>query len=187
MHVSAFMTPRAKLATVEPDDSLKTAMQVILSKNIGCLVILENEFTPIGIITNRDLVYAYNKGMNAQKATVRDLMHTELVAVRHSDSRDQAASTFQHHGLHHAVVIDDDNQCVGLLSAWDIVVECAAAHRAWPWNRSDGGRLHKPIEHEDEHKTEDEPVPASPTSRRRDSHTFTDYIDSVRSLPFMDD
>lgn len=180
------MTPRDKLATVEPDTPLQVAMEVLLEKNIGCVVVLEHEKTPVGILTNRDLVQAYHDGLSPYATTVRELMKTELIAVRETDSRDEAAATFQHHRNHHAVVINDDNQCVGLVSAWDIVVECAAAHRAWPWNRSNDGRFYKPSQQQQQQR-EDPALESLPAMKKEPPHAFADYIDSVRSLPFMDD
>lgn len=177
MHVSGFMVPRAKVATVEPDDTLKTAMEALLSKKIGCLIVLTNDVTPAGIITTRDLVKAYHDDLVAESTKVSQIMKTELFAVHDTDSRDQAARTFEQHKNHHAIVVNKNNEFVGLISSLDIVVEAVKDDRAYPWIRQPDGKFHKPQE---------EGTTCSPRATS-ESHTFVDYIDSVRGLPFMDD
>jgi len=174
------MVPRDKVATVDPDDTLQTALDALMGKQIGCLVVVQNDFTmtPMGIITSRDLVKAYQQGLSAASTKVRQIMKTELVAVRDTESRDQAARSLEQHRNHHAIVVNGDNEFVGLISSLDLVVEMVKDDRAYPWNRSDDGKFHKPQEGQ----------ASSPRSTtHRDSHTFIDYVDSVRGLPFMDD
>ena len=78
---------------------------------------------------------------------------------------------------------NDNGDFIGLVSAFDITSDTANEDRAWPWIRSEDGRFHHPF-----HKTtESSSCPESPTSVRRESHAFLDYIDSVRGMPFMDD
>ena len=184
MHVSGFMVPRDKVATVDPDDTLQTAMEALMGKKIGCLVVVQNDFTmtPMGIVTSRDLVRAYQQAMPAAETKVRQLMKTELVAVRDTESRDQAARSLEQHKNHHAIVVNGDNEFVGLISSLDLVVEMVKDDRAYPWNRSDDGKFHKPQQEGQEQAS------SSPRSTtHRESHTFIDYVDSVRGLPFMDD
>ena len=78
------------------------------------------------------------------------------------------------------MVTNDNGEFLGLVSAYDVTADTANETRAWPWIRSEDGRFHHPF-----HKKA--AAPDSPTSVRRESHVFLDYIDSVRDMPFMDD
>jgi hypothetical protein len=62
---------------------------------------------------------------------------------------------------HHAIVVGPNAEFKGLVSSWDITVECARDDRAWPWNRPEDGRFHKANEHE---------LGASPTTPVDEAH-----------------
>jgi hypothetical protein len=42
------------------------------------------------------------------------------------------------------LVVDKNGEFRGLISSWDITVECARDDRAWPWNRQEGGKFFAP-------------------------------------------
>lgn len=181
MLISGFMIPSAKVASCKPGDTAKVALDNMVSKKIGAIIVVspENANQAVGILTKTDFVEAYQKGLSLE-TPVAQIMSANLQTLRDNLSRDQAAEFFQDNHNHHAVVVDAKGNFVGLISAWDVSTECAKDGKAWPWNRSEDGRFHKPTE-------TGAPEPGSPTSVRRESHTFRDYIDSIRDLPFMDD
>jgi CBS domain-containing protein len=173
------MIPAAKVATCLPTDTAKTALDDMVSMKIGAIIVVSpnNPNQAVGILTKTDFVEAYQKGLSLD-TPIAEIMSGNLQTLKCNQSRDQAAEFFENNKNHHAVVIDDKDHFVGIVSAWDVSAECAKDGKAWPWNRSEDGRFHKPSE-----------TPGSPTSvrQRRDSHTFLEYIDSVRNFPFMDD
>jgi CBS domain-containing protein len=193
MRVAGFMIPAHRVATAFPSDTLKDAMEDMLAKKIGCLVVLmkenesDQEHVPVGILTKTDFMKAYMKEMPLT-TSVRDIMSTKLVTVRDNINRDQAGRVFEEHKNHHAIVVDGNGKFQGIISAWDIVAECVKDDRAWPWNRSEDGKFHKPNETQAQTspRTTAEHPPGSPRGFR-ESHAFLDYVDSVRDLPFMDD
>ena len=173
------MIPAAKVASCLPTDTAKTALDSMVAKKIGAILVLSpnNAKQAVGILTKTDFVEAYHKGLSLD-TPVSEIMSGNLQTLRNNISRDQAAEFFEKSHTHHAVVVDSKGDFVGLISAWDVSTECAKDGKAWPWNRSEDGRFHKPNE---------VTTPGSPTSVRRDSHAFLEYIDSVREFPFMDD
>ena len=181
MIVSGFMIPAAKVATCVPTDTAKTALDSMVKLKIGAIIVVSpnNAKQAVGILTKRISSRPINKAYRLD-TPVSMLMSATLQTLRDTTSRDAAASFFESHGNHHAVVVNDKGDFVGLISAWDVSTECSKDGKAWPWNRSPDGKFHKPSE-------TSKCSPASPTSVRRESHTFRDYIDSVRDFPFMDD
>lgn len=116
-----------------------------------------------------------------------EIMSKNPQVVRDNISRDDASKFFEAKGLHHALVTNEFGTFVGLISTWDIAVECAKDDRAWPYIRSPDGRFHHP-------NGKDLPQgPSSPRSpseqgrARSDSHAFLDYIDSIRDLQYTID
>lgn len=45
-----------KLVTLPPDASIAQAIQIFISKNISCIPIVNNNFSPLGIVTWRDVL-----------------------------------------------------------------------------------------------------------------------------------
>ena len=148
---------------------------------------LEGTTKALGILTKTDFVDAYEKQLSLE-TPVKDIMTQILACIKANIGRDDAAKFFDNEHKHHAIVIDNDGNYVGLISSWDVASETAKDARAWPWPRdaipqkqkkqqqvvssTGGGGYSEQI---------------SPTSVRRDSHSFRDYVDSLVDLPFMDD
>ena len=80
---------------------------------------------------------------------------------------------------------------VGLVSSWDITVECARDDRAWPWNRPEEGKFHDKNE---EQQPQEMMMATSPTTPVDEAHisnirggqrksqmgdSFRDYIDHL--------
>eukprot|EP00545_Synedropsis_sp_CCMP1620_P010358 CAMPEP_0119008482 /NCGR_PEP_ID=MMETSP1176-20130426/3723_1 /TAXON_ID=265551 /ORGANISM="Synedropsis recta cf, Strain CCMP1620" /LENGTH=179 /DNA_ID=CAMNT_0006960819 /DNA_START=80 /DNA_END=619 /DNA_ORIENTATION=- len=179
MRVSGFMVPANKAFTCLPDDSIKSAVQKMTIKKVGALVVMDGK-NPVSILTKTDFVQAYQNNVPLEM-TVRDIMIQDLKTVRDNIDRNQAAKFFESSKTHHAIVVDGDKKFVGIISSWDVAVEAGRDDRAWPWIRSEDGKFHNP--------NEKAPTPTveSPTSVRRESHAYLDYIDSIRSMPYMDD
>jgi len=141
----------------------------------------------LGLLTKSDFVDAYQKELSLE-TPVKDIMSQVLACLNENTNKDDAAKFFENEHKHHAVVINNDGDFVGLISAWDIAAETAEDARAFPWNRSEDAKFHRPDEKVTFHRPDEkETTPGSPTSVKRDSHTFLDYIDSIRETPFMDD
>lgn len=141
-----------------------------------------------------DFLKAYQSGFTLE-ASVFEIMTKNPQVVRDDISRDDAAKFFEAKKLHHALVLNEFGTFVGLISTWDIAVECAKDDRAWPFIRSADGRFHHP-QGKDLRQQSNGPGPASPRSPaeqqnqgrpRSNSHAFLDYIDSIRDLTYTID
>ena len=158
MKVANFMTPADKAITASPFDTIGKVMALMQEHKVGSIVVLHEEphvvnqqqpdlfARPLGIITKSDILRAYNhKTHTSVQDPCRKIMHTDLAVVTPHMSRNQAAAIMQRNKIHHAVVIDDEDhgRFAGVISSMDIASECAKDHLAWPWNRSEDGKLHR--------------------------------------------
>ncbi|HKK12496.1 MAG TPA: CBS domain-containing protein, partial [Flavobacteriaceae bacterium] len=79
----------AQVFTTSPDATVYDALKLMDEKNIGALVVFENE-KMVGIISERD--YARKmilKGKHSQETPVRDVMTTSLITVEpHRDLKE---------------------------------------------------------------------------------------------------
>ena len=77
----------------------------------------------VGLVTKTDLVLAYRQDISPQQK-VGLIMATNIKTVSPHANRDQVAKMLESNAFHHALVVDDETgEFLGMVSAWDIVVE----------------------------------------------------------------
>ena len=109
--------------TIGPEASLQDAKDLMQANNISGIPVVENGGMGghvtgrlVGILTNRDVRFATNP---AQK--VYELMTKEnLVTVRDGVEQTEAKRLLHTHRIEKLLVVDDDYQCVGLITVKDI-------------------------------------------------------------------
>ncbi|ACI64420.1 predicted protein [Thalassiosira pseudonana CCMP1335] len=141
MLVSGFMIPYDKVLKCEASSTVDEVLNLMTDWKVSCLVIvLDNK--PTGIITKTDMCWCYRNKVPLD-SQVGDIMPwtAGIKKVGCNVDRDSAAKFFEKNKVHHAVVVDDHDAPVGLISAMDIATEVAKDARAWPWNRSETGRV----------------------------------------------
>lgn len=141
MHVSGFMTPASKVFSCFDDSTIERALTLILKEKISSVVVINRESQAVGIVTKTDIASSYQRGL-ALDEPVNAIMSSELFCVHDTDSRDTVAALFQDKHINHAIVLNSEGLFVGIVSSWDVAAECARDGKAWPWIRSDDGRIH---------------------------------------------
>jgi len=180
VHVSAFMTPQDKVVSCMPEHSVRTALDLMITNKVGCVIAMDAEKKrPVGIVTRSDMLDAYHKELSLDLCTVAEIMHTNLVAVVDTMFKDDASKVFEKNKKHHAIVINKAGDFVGVISSMDIAAECARDARAWPWNRVDAGKFIA-------QKKAERDAPGSPTGvdegQPAKRSSFMMYIDNLEYL-----
>jgi CBS domain-containing protein len=106
--------------SVHPDDSVFDAIKKMADKEIGSLVVLEDDKI-VGIITERR--YARNvilKGKSSLETPVRDIMATRIVCARPDQTIDECMAVMTDKRIRHLPVVDQ-KRLVGLVSIGDLV------------------------------------------------------------------
>ena len=143
MFVSGFMVPYDKVLKCTPSSTVREVIETMMDRHISCLVIVQDD-KPTGIVTKTDLCRCYVNGISVH-SQIGDIMPWAWTAsvkkIKCNTDRDAAAKFFEKNHVHHAVVVNENEKVVGLISAMDIATEVAKDARAWPWNRNEGGRV----------------------------------------------
>ena len=104
--------------------SNKTAHNVatILTKHrIGSLIVIDKDNTPIGIITESDLVKRVClENYNADKVLVEEIMSSPLITIMTYDSVDTASRIMISNKIKRLPVLEADNRIIGIISVTDI-------------------------------------------------------------------
>ncbi|MGI9023171.1 MAG: CBS domain-containing protein [Acidimicrobiales bacterium] len=114
------LTTRAVL-TVEADDSLREAAVSMMERSVGSAVVL-SAGTPTGLLTDRDALRAIAQAREGQAFTVGDFVSGRMMTAPPSTEIVEAAQIMRERGFRHLIVVDDDDELVGVFSMRDLVV-----------------------------------------------------------------
>jgi len=106
--------------TVQPDDTVFHALELMASKNVGAVIVTEKG-APIGIFTERD--YARNvilKGRSSANTPVRDIMSADVIFVRPQQTVDECMAIMSDKRFRHMPVLDE-GKLTGIVSIGDLV------------------------------------------------------------------
>ena len=104
--------------------SNKTAYDVasiMTEKRIGSVIVIDKDHTPIGIITERDLVKRVClEKLNSSKVMVEEIMTSPLITIMTFDSVDTATRIMLSNQIKRLPVLESDNRLMGIVSVTDI-------------------------------------------------------------------
>ena len=109
----------AQVETAKPTESLKNALKRLVRRNIGSIVVVE-ENEPVGIITERDISRCVARGTNALKRQVKNVMSSPLITVETTESVQDAMELMLKHGVRRLPVVKQ-RRLVGIVSERDVL------------------------------------------------------------------
>ena len=110
------------LCTVGPDARVFDALKLMAEKDIGALLVVENERL-VGIISERD--YARKvilQGKSSHDIPVREIMTERVICVQPGNTVEECMALMTDKRIRHLPVIEND-QLIGVLSIGDLVKE----------------------------------------------------------------
>lgn len=119
MKVKDIMT--RNVVTVSENTSIKDAANQMKSLNVGSLPVCDNNNTPIGIVTDRDIVLrSVSEGMSPTSA-VNSVMSKNLISVTPETDIHEAARIMAKNQIRRLPVVEN-NKLVGVLAIGDLAV-----------------------------------------------------------------
>lgn len=104
---------------VSPDTTVYDALKLMAEKEIGALMVVEEE-KMVGIVSERD--YARKiilKGKSSKETSVREIMTADVIHTSPDQKVRKCLSLMTKHHFRHIPVLEDD-RLVGILSIEDI-------------------------------------------------------------------
>ncbi|SNR82173.1 CBS domain-containing protein [Desulfurobacterium atlanticum] len=105
------------VVTAFPDETLESVVKKLYSKNVGCVVIVEDD-KPIGIITDRDVAIRGFK--KAPETPVKEIMTPKVITISEDDGIFELTKKFRNHGIRRIPVVDTTGKLKGIISIDDI-------------------------------------------------------------------
>ncbi|BDH15001.1 histidine kinase [Streptomyces hygroscopicus] len=128
MHVKDAMS--TVVLTIGPAHTLRQAAQLMAARRIGAAVVLDNDNSGIGILTERDILNSLGAGENPDRETAQTHTTSDVVFAAPDWTLDEAADAMVRGGFRHLIVLDD-HEPVGVVSVRDIIrCRSAATERA---------------------------------------------------------
>ncbi|REK85544.1 CBS domain-containing protein [Streptomyces inhibens] len=128
MHVKDAMS--TVVLTIGPAHTLRQAAQLMAARRIGAAVVLDNDNSGIGILTERDILNSLGAGEDPDRETAQTHTTSDVVFAAPDWTLDDAADAMVRGGFRHLIVLND-HEPVGVVSVRDII-RCwsTAAERA---------------------------------------------------------
>ena len=120
MHSTIDRFAQGPLVTVDARSCVRDGIALMSSHNIGFLVVLSKGH-PVGILTERDVVFAANWMLGQPDLRVDQVMNKEVVTVDRGTTVKEACEYFRDRGIRHLVVVDRRGGLSGVFTQADLV------------------------------------------------------------------
>jgi CBS domain-containing protein len=118
-------TKGGQVWSIGPDTSVLEALEMMAEKNVGALVVLQDEQL-VGIISERDFARAIARiGRCLIEAPVKDFMTKEVFTAGFDLTTDECMSLMSDKKIRH-LPVQVENKLVGVISIGDVVKEVIA-------------------------------------------------------------
>ena len=107
--------------TISKEQSVRQALILMSEKNIGAIIIVDNNDFPIGIFSERD--YARKiilKGKSSKDTLLDEVMTKELITVTRNYKIDQCMEIMNEKRIRHLPVLEN-KKIVGIISIGDVL------------------------------------------------------------------
>jgi CBS domain-containing protein len=109
------------VVTIGPGATIAQAAEMLSTKRIGAVIVSNDGVTPLGILSERDIVRELGKrGTGCLTDQVKALMTRKLVSCRPEDSADAVLAKMTEGRFRHMPVLKEEKM-VGLISIGDVV------------------------------------------------------------------
>ena len=106
--------------SVHPDDTVLNAIKMLAKKDIGALIVIEDD-KPVGIFTERDYARrVYLKGKSSLETAVRDVMVSPIICAKLDQTIEECMAVMTTKRFRHLPVMDA-GELVGMVSIGDLV------------------------------------------------------------------
>ena len=107
--------------TISNDQSVMQALILMSEKNIGAIIIVDNNDFPVGIFSERD--YARKvilKGKSSKDTLLDEVMTKELITITRNHKIEQCIEIMTEKRIRHLPILEN-NKIVGIISIGDVL------------------------------------------------------------------
>jgi CBS domain-containing protein len=121
MNIQSILAKKGNnVVTIRPQQTIRDAVAMLISNNIGSLVVINTADQPIGIISERDIIRLVAANEAVFPLSISALMSREMVIGVPHDDLEAVAHTMTEKRVRHVPVVDQ-GKLIGIVSIGDIV------------------------------------------------------------------
>jgi len=110
-----------KIWTTTKNENVRQALILMSENNIGAIIVVDNNDSPIGIFSERDYARKiFLKGKSSKDTLLDEVMTKELITVTKNYKIDQCMKIMNEKGIRHLPVLEN-KQIVGIISIRDVL------------------------------------------------------------------
>lgn len=117
--ISNFMSSNVK--TSQLTRPLFQICQIMKNNNIGSLIVVNESDFPVGIITERDIVYCIAQEEDTLQLQAQKIMTSPLITIKDSNSLIDALQIMHSHNFRRLPVINNEQKLIGIITDKDII------------------------------------------------------------------
>lgn len=106
--------------TLDPAESLKSAVMKMNAGDISCVVVVE-ENKPVGILTERDIIYLLGVDIDFDTVDLRTVMRSPVISISEDTELPEAANLMVINNLRRLVIVDGQHNVIGIVTQTDII------------------------------------------------------------------
>jgi diguanylate cyclase (GGDEF)-like protein/PAS domain S-box-containing protein len=106
--------------TLGPEEPLKSAIEKMDFNNVSCVVVVE-EKKPVGILTERDIIYLMGNNVEFDTVSLQSVMNSPVIAISEETEIPEAANLMVINGLRRLIVVDGEHNIIGIVTQTDII------------------------------------------------------------------
>ena len=122
VHVGDIMRTGEAVPSVPIEATLSQGLLEMSRKGLGMTAIVGADGKPLGIFTDGDLRRAFENGVNATTASIRDVMHTEPQRIAPEQLAVDAVELMEQYKINALLVVDEQGTLVGALNMHDLLL-----------------------------------------------------------------
>ncbi|MCK6446079.1 MAG: CBS domain-containing protein [Planctomycetes bacterium] len=104
------------------EETVQVAAARMKARNVGSLMIVDDDRCPIGIVTDRDLaVRVVAEGASGLELTVGDVMSSPPITIPDTAAVEDALGLMRSEGIRRLIVVGKDGALVGVVSLDDVL------------------------------------------------------------------
>lgn len=103
--------------SVSSDTTVFEACQKMVERNVGAVAVVSDDNTPVGILTERDVIHkVITKKLDPENTKLSQVMTSPCLAIPSDRSIDDALAVMVAKTVHHLALIDEDRKLIGMVS-----------------------------------------------------------------------
>ncbi len=121
MNIASLLAQKGgRVFTIRPEHAIRQALGLLAEHNVGALVVVDEASTPVGILSERDIVRAAARNEHVFAQAVSSIMTRELILGLPHDDLNSVGNTMTEKRIRHLPVMDR-GKLVGIVSIGDVV------------------------------------------------------------------